>query len=100
VTTVPAGILAERQKFLLSRMTHADRILAHPARYHLVGHSAGGVEAELLRAESPLKETAWTDIDPDGVRARIATITISSPHYGTYLADSGVVACSAIPSII
>ena len=34
----------------------------------------------------------WTDIDPDGIRARIATITtISSPHYGTYLADSGVV---------
>jgi hypothetical protein len=92
VATVPAGNLAERQEFLLSRMTHADRMLARPARYHLVGHSAGGVDAELLRAESPLGATAWTDIDPDGVRARIATITtISSPHYGTYLADSGVV---------
>jgi hypothetical protein len=92
VSTVPAGSLAERQKFLLSVMTHADRVLARPARYHLVGHSAGGVDAELLRAESPLGDTPWTDIDPDGVRARIATITtISSPHYGTYLADSGVV---------
>jgi hypothetical protein len=89
---VPGGSLAERQKFLLSRMTHADRILARPKRYHLVGHSAGGVDAELLRAESPLGDTPWTAIDPDGVRARIATITtISSPHYGTYLADSGVV---------
>jgi hypothetical protein len=92
VSTVPAGSLAERQKFLLSKMTHADRTLGRPARYHLVGHSAGGVDAELLRAESPLENTPWTDIDPDGVRPRIATITtISSPHYGTYLADSGVV---------
>jgi hypothetical protein len=92
VSTVPGGSLAERQKFLLSRMTQADRILARPKRYHLVGHSAGGVDAELLRAESPLGDTPWTAIDPDGVRARIATITtISSPHYGTYLADSGVV---------
>jgi hypothetical protein len=92
VATVPAGSLAERQEFLLSRMTCADRMLARPARYHLVGHSAGGVDAELLRAESPLGASAWSDIDPEGVRARIATITtISSPHYGTYLADSGVV---------
>jgi hypothetical protein len=92
VATVPAGSLAERQEFLLSRMTYADRLLGRPARYHLVGHSAGGVDAELLRAESPLEASAWTDIDPEGVRARIATITtISSPHYGTYLADSGVV---------
>jgi hypothetical protein len=92
LSTVPGGSLAQRQKFLLSKMTQADRILARPARYHLVGHSAGGVDAELLRADSSLDNTPWTDIDPNGVRTRIATITtISSPHYGTYLADSGVV---------
>ena len=92
LSTVPAGSLAQRQKFLLSKMMYADRILARPARYHLVGHSAGGVDAELLRADSSLENKPWTDIDPDGVRTRIATITtISSPHYGTYLADSGVV---------
>ena len=92
LSTVPAGSLAQRQKFLLSKMMYADRILARPARYHLVGHSAGGVDAELLRAESTLENKTWTDIDPNGVRTRIATITtISSPHYGTYLADSGVV---------
>jgi hypothetical protein len=92
LSSVPAGSLAQRQKFLLSKLAHADRILARPARYHLVGHSAGGVDAEVLRADSPLENTPWTDIDPNDVRARIATITtISSPHYGTYLADSGVV---------
>jgi hypothetical protein len=92
VATVPAGSLAERQQFLLGRLARADAVLGRPKRYHLVGHSAGGVDAELLRAESPLGDKRWAEIDPSGVRQRLATITtISSPHYGTYLADSGVV---------
>lgn len=91
VATVPAGSLAERQVFLLARLAEADRTLGRPRHYHLVGHSAGGVDAELLRAESPLGGNPWTHIDPANIRSRIATITtISSPHYGTYLADSGV----------
>lgn len=92
LATVPAGSLAERQQFLLRQLALVDRVLGRPARYHLVGHSAGGVDAELLRAESPLGTKPWTELDPHQVRARITTITtIASPHYGTYLADSGVV---------
>jgi hypothetical protein len=92
LATVPAGSLAERQEFLLGRLAKVDATLGGPRRYHLVGHSAGGVDAELLRAERPLRADRWPDLDPRGVRARLATITtISSPHYGTYLADSGVV---------
>ncbi|MCL2451093.1 MAG: hypothetical protein FWD17_19275 [Polyangiaceae bacterium] len=91
VATVPTGSLAERQAFLLSKLTHADRTLRKPARYHLVGHSAGGLDAELLRAQAPLRHGTWSNLDPEGVRARISTITtISSPHYGTYLANGGV----------
>jgi hypothetical protein len=92
VATIPAGSLAERQQFLLRQLTVADRTLGRPARFHLVGHSAGGVDAELLRAESPLGTNPWSELDPEHVRSRLATITtIAAPHYGTYLADSGVV---------
>jgi hypothetical protein len=92
LATVPAGSLAERQEHLMSRLTEADNVLGRPARFHLVGHSAGGVDCELLRAEFPISARRWAELDPNGVRARLATITtISAPHYGTYLADSGVV---------
>src|SRR6185312_2366399 len=54
LATVPAGSLAERQEHLMSRLTEADNVLRRPARFHLVGHSAGGVDCELLRAELPI----------------------------------------------
>jgi hypothetical protein len=98
VATVPAGSLAERQEFLIGRLTKVDEVLRRPGHYHLVGHSAGGVDAELLRAEAPLGPKTWAELDPANVRARIATITtISSPHYGTYLCDSGVVGLLSSP---
>lgn len=92
LSTVPAGSLAERQEFMLAHLAKADQVLGRPSRFHLVGHSAGGVDVELLRAEFPLRARRWADVDPTDVRRRIASITtISSPHYGTYLAESAVV---------
>jgi hypothetical protein len=90
--TRPTACLADRQELLLRRLQMADEVLEGPDRFHLVGHSTGGLDAELLRAERPLRADRWSDIDARGVRGRLASIvTIAAPHYGTCLSRSHAV---------
>ena len=98
IASEPASSLASRQKTLLEQLHRVDSLLEGPARYHLVGHSAGGVDADLLTMEQPLcsgKTCAgqtWEHHDSHGIRARIRSITtIASPHHGTNLSNSSAV---------
>jgi pimeloyl-ACP methyl ester carboxylesterase len=88
-TTLPTHGLADRQRHLLD---YLDRLstatLSGVERIHLVGHSTGGVDAQLLGCTKPVEGRAW-DRSANGVRRKIASvITIAAPHYGTRLADS------------
>jgi hypothetical protein len=98
IASEPASSLASRQKMLLEQLHRVDSLLEGPARYHLVGHSAGGVDADLLTMAQPLcsgKTCAgqtWEHYDSHGIRARIRSITtIASPHHGTNLSNSSAV---------
>ncbi len=87
VRTDPVGSLASRQAFLLEELARLDRELGPSIAFHLVGHSTGGVDAELLTCESPLERGGWGE--HDRLRRRIASVTtIAAPHYGTCLAES------------
>ena len=88
-TTLPTHGLPKRQRYLLD---HLDDLctekLSGVERIHLVGHSTGGVDAQLLACTKPLDGRAW-DQPASEVRRRIkSVVTISAPHYGTCLADS------------
>jgi pimeloyl-ACP methyl ester carboxylesterase len=84
----PTASLKERQRRLTK--TLADRVHAleqgHGAlRVHLVGHSTGGVDANLLTAEQPMDADSWLDIDAraPALRDRIrSVVSIASPHQG------------------
>lgn len=84
----PTASLAERQRRLLKTM--ADRIQAlgyslDNVELHLLGHSTGGVDADLLTAEAPLDASNWTALDPraPALVARIASVvSLASPHHG------------------
>jgi pimeloyl-ACP methyl ester carboxylesterase len=88
VPVPPTASLAERQCKLVKTM--ADRLhdLEHghtPLAVHIVGHSTGGLDANLLTAEKPVKAKAWSDIDPraPALAERIrSVVSISSPHQG------------------
>ena len=94
VASNPVASLASRQKTLLDQLHRVDSLLKGPARYHLVGHSAGGVDADLLTMAQPLDYgQTWETYDKNGIRTRIQSITtISSPHYGTNLSNNSAVA--------
>jgi hypothetical protein len=108
IASEPASSLASRQKALLAQLHRVDSLLEGPARYHLVGHSAGGVDADLLTMAQPLcsektgsektgsgktgSGQTWEHYDSHGIRARIRSITtIASPHHGTNLSNSSAV---------
>lgn len=94
VVVVPCGTqpmdgLAVRQEFLLSELQIVCNCLPRLERLHLVGHSTGGVDAQLLTCERPLAEGAdlWTKYA--AVRAKLASVVaVASPHHGTFLARS------------
>ena len=88
-TTLPGHALARRQRHLLDSLGQlATEKLKGVERIHLVGHSAGGVDAQLLTCTTPLDGGAWSRGD-ERVRRRITSVvTIAAPHYGTYLAES------------
>jgi pimeloyl-ACP methyl ester carboxylesterase len=84
----PTASLAERQCKLVKTM--ADRLhdLEHgysPLLVHIVGHSTGGLDANLLTADKPIEKRTWSDVDPrapalvDRIRS---IVSISSPHQG------------------
>jgi hypothetical protein len=63
----PTASLRDRQRMLVK--TLADRLHAYehggrPLSVHLVGHSTGGVDANLLTNEYPLAAPSWEDLDP------------------------------------
>jgi len=84
--TDPVGSLASRQSYLLAELARLDREIG-PSSFHLVGHSTGGVDAELLTCKAPLDGGSWGEHDE--LRRRIASVTtIAAPHYGTCLVES------------
>ncbi len=101
-TTLPTDSLAKRQTHLLEYLRlvcgqAGKHALSGVERIHLVGHSTGGVDVQLLTCTEPLAGGRWTP-STDDVRRRIATVvTISAPHYGTCLADSWLAAWADKP---
>jgi len=88
VTTFPTDSLRKRQKGLLQELESFCRGLSGVERLHLIGHSTGGVDAQLLACTRPLYGASW-DKKASLVRAKIrSVVTISAPHYGTRLAES------------
>lgn len=87
VETDPVGSLASRQASLLRELAALEGRMGAPVRFHLVGHSTGGVDAELLTCASPLAGGDWGE--HAGLRRRIASVTtLAAPHYGSCLAAS------------
>lgn len=88
-TTLPTNSLAERQRFLLAYLDKlCGTTLTGVERIHLIGHSTGGVDVELLARSPALDEAPWSPADA-AIRERLASVvTISAPHHGTGLATS------------
>jgi len=88
VTTLPTDSLRDRQEALLHNLAGVSDKLAGVQRLHLIGHSTGGVDAQLLACTRSFDGHAW-DKKANTVRKKIkSVVTISAPHYGTGLADS------------
>ena len=109
VSTLGIASMWKRQKELLTELRALETPskksprLGGPRRWHLVGHSTGGVDAALLLREHPLMDggkhsvvaqggwSEWSDLIE---RVRSVT-TISAPHFGTALAESALARWSA-----
>lgn len=84
----PTASLAQRQRHLVRSL--ADRLhrLEHghkPLKVHLVGHSTGGVDANLLTHARPRAASSWSEIDSRAgiLRERIrSVVSIASPLQG------------------
>jgi pimeloyl-ACP methyl ester carboxylesterase len=85
-STVPTGKLKER---IANLVWFLRDLRDHGAeRFYLVGHSTGGVDAQLLMTELPFWGGEWSN-NVREVQAMVrAVTTISAPHYGTALLDS------------
>lgn len=88
----PTASLRTRQARLVK--TLADRVhsLEHgyeQVQVHLVGHSTGGVDVDLLTHEQPLGGGRWSDLDSrvPALHAKLrSVISIASPHQGACIA--------------
>ena len=90
VTTLPTAGLAARQQVLLDALAKLEARLGGVERFHLVGHSAGGLDAQLLTCHSPLRRTAWS-LDEGRLCAKIASVcTVAGAHHGTDLSTSPI----------
>jgi len=90
VTTLPLGNLAVRQELLLSELKQLDAQLGGP-RWHLVGHSTGGLDAAMLaRTRRLRRERSRTAFSSEPLEVpRLASVTtLATPHHGTCLARS------------
>ena len=77
--TLPTASLEQRARFLAERIR--ERVAADGSAIHLVGHSTGGLDAQVLVSPS------LPDLD-EGLRERVASlVSVSTPHQGTPLAD-------------
>src|SRR5690349_4763692 len=90
VTTLPTNRLRDRQRALLSELEEIVETLHGVERFHLIGHSTGGVDAQLLACTKSYDDRAW-DKKANAVRTKIkSVVTISAPHWGTRLAASRI----------
>jgi hypothetical protein len=88
VTTLPTNSLALRQECLLNELHGVVTRLGSVRSIHLIGHSTGGVDAQLLACTRTTDDRPWPT-HWDAIRHMIrSVITISAPHHGTQLADS------------
>lgn len=96
VETVPAGSLDERQEVLLKQLN--EIVQEHEgARLHLVGHSTGGLDAELLTRTLPSGAKSARRAG-DARSAIRSVITLAAPLAGTSLARSPLARFTAIDS--
>ena len=90
LSTMPSSSLAVRQDLLVSQIRALGKRLGGVPRLHLVGHSAGGVDAYLLTCARTIRGDAWS-ADATEVRRRIASVTtVASPFHGTGLSVTAV----------
>lgn len=92
----PTAGLASRQRALAKTLQRRAQALAQSEGLEiqgiqLVGHSSGGVDAQLLTLERPLAaQSKWRNLDGTDVtwlRERLrSVISLASPHQGTCLA--------------
>jgi pimeloyl-ACP methyl ester carboxylesterase len=88
VTTLPTNSLRDRQQALLAELQALSARLGEVRSFHLIGHSTGGVDAQLLACMLDSEGNRWLP-QWDTIRSKIrSVITISAPHFGTELADS------------
>lgn len=84
----PTASLAERQRQLVKSLADRLHLLEHghkALKVHLIGHSTGGVDANLLTHARPRGAAAWSDLDSRAnvLRDRIrSVISIASPLQG------------------
>ncbi len=88
VTTLPTDSLRNRQASLLEQLSTVARRLYPLACIHLIGHSTGGVDAQLVACTRNIDGKPWDPKWHDVRRMIRSVVTISAPHYGTELADS------------
>jgi pimeloyl-ACP methyl ester carboxylesterase len=94
-STVPTGGLRERIENL-SRFLSKLRDWG-AARFYLVGHSAGGVDAQLFMSNAPYWDSSWPESFAELQSMVKKVVTISAPHYGTSLLDSAAAKFVAHP---
>lgn len=94
---LPTDRLASRQAKLVGALSTLCQRMGGITRLHLVGHSAGGVDAQLLTCDRPLAKPEW-DAEADFVRSKIrSVIGIAAPHHGTNLANAPIAKLLANP---
>lgn len=77
--TLPTASLEQRARYLAERIR--ERVADDETPIHLVGHSTGGLDAQVLVSPS------LPDLD-GGLRERVASlVSVSTPHQGTPLAE-------------
>ena len=84
VRTFPTGSLKRRARRVLEAIVEHDSI-EKATEIHLIGHSTGGIDARMVASHT-------RDLGFDDARAKLekklkTVVCISSPHYGTPLAN-------------
>jgi pimeloyl-ACP methyl ester carboxylesterase len=99
VTTDPAGSLATRQEQLIEQLS-AFQSQRPGVRLHLVGHSTGGLDAELLLCKPLLTTTKKRMQEAEAVLPAIGSITtIAAPLAGTSISDSPIARLFALKGV-
>jgi hypothetical protein len=96
VTTDPAGTLVKRQEQLIEQL-YAFVNQRPGVRLHLVGHSTGGLDAELLLCTPLLTQSAQRRQQATRVLPAIASITtLAAPLAGTSISDAPIARLFAV----